>query len=533
MYYENLHNYVGVEYKLNYYDREKIIITKRHGSPDYSLRWSDLSLWGTFYLGKEFVRYSKIRLYERLPEQFNFIEESDQDCFEKIENYYICKEIGRYVFHFQEKKWIVDVIFPLLKDKNWTEETTNEYFSGITGKKPSWIYDLNEASMGDFLMRIINTIETENKTIDYIVRTLMVHFSSDNREDGLIVAKWGDEYEEGTDPKQWDHTAQIYRNREILGKPVKYGQCWAFAECMTAALRFLGIATRTVFAKNSHINISKNFSIDLFGYSSNEKGFSNEIYYKKIEDIFSFISSTEKSEKTLSGAIYTRKDSMWNIHFWNEIYTPKGWKCMDACPVTETDDSPFQGNKILGPCLVSNIRTGIEEPADFVYLSSSVNSPFRLWAETVVTINGVNQPIKFVHSLLFPFYPEKSIVSRPGSLVINTKFPITLQTKSKNLLDITESYKMCYEKIYELIYRNHPAIFIIISQKLYVNFNTDDDEEYTVQQLCLDSRGIVINAKKTKGKLWEIVPIHIEQGTKFLSFCISSSDKVWPQLISV
>lgn len=532
MYYENLENYVGIEHKTNYYDKEKIIITKRHGSLDYTLRWNDLSLWGTFYMQKEFVRYSKIRLYDKLPDQLSVIEDSDQNCFEKVDNYYVCNEIGRYVFYIENKKWIVDVIFPFLKDKSWSEETTSEYMIGKNAKRASWIYDLNDASMGEFVMRIINSIEEKDKKLDYVIRNIMLHFASENREDALIHGNWDGKYEDGQKPGFWDHTSQIFRLRQISSKPVKYGQCWVFAECMTAVLRFLGIASRTVHAKNSHINLSKNFSIDMFGYYNTEKGIFQDIYYKKIQDLHSFLFPSTKSEENLSGRVYARKDSMWNFHYWNEYYTAQGWKCLDPTPVIQTEENPFISNKILGPCSVFNIRSGIEDPADFVYLSSSVNSPFRLWGKSVITVNGENKDINFLHSIVFPFYPEKSIISRENSLSLNNQV-VTLQTICKNFLDITDNYKMPYEKVHELIHRNHPAIFLIISDKLYVNFNPNDEEEYTVQQICLDVRGIPIFCKRNKSKLWEIVPINIEPGTKFLSFSISSEKKVWPQLLSV
>lgn len=535
MYYENLHNYIGSEHKVNYYDKEKIMITKRHGSLDYTLRWSDLSLWGTFYLGKEFVRYSKIRLFERLPEELSIMENSEDSCFVKEGNYYICNEIGRYKFIINNKKWIVDVIFPIIKDAKWSEEQTNEYLSGITGVRLSWTYDLNDASMADFLMRIISTIETKDKNIDYIVRKIMLYFSSENTKQALLEGRWDRIYEDGTHPLDWDHTSQIYRARENSLEPIKYGQCWVFAECMTAAMKFLGIATRTIHAKNSHINISKNFAIDIFGYSNSEKGYSNDIYYKKIENLHSFIFSSEKSEEreeSLSGRVYCRKDTMWNFHYWNEIYSYKGWKCLDSTPVIESNDEPFMNNKILGPCPVLNIRSGIYEPSDFTYLASSVNSPIRLWSKTVVTINGVNEFISFVHSIVFPFYPEKSIISRLNSTVLHQK-NVILQTKCKSLIDITENYKMNYEKVNEMLYKNHPAIFIFINDRLYVDFDTENEEDYIVQQLCLDNRGIVINSKKNKCKLWEIIPINIEIGTKFITTTISSNNQVWPQILKI
>ena len=527
MYYEKLQNYVTSDYKNHSYDKTKILITKRHASIDYTLRWDNLTIWGTTFMGKEFVRYSKVRVFGKIPSEIPIVE---NESFEKIDDYFVCKDVGRYEFDISGKKWILDVIFPLSEDKKWTREMYDEYVFGASAIRSGWRYDIYDSMMAEFVMNIINKIE--DRSPDIILRTIMANISSENTTEALIEGKWDGNYEGGIAPTEWEYTAEIFRRRMTTNEPIKYGQCWIFAECVTAIMRFLGIASRTIHAKNSHINVSLNFAIDFYGYSNTEKS-DGELYYKKIEDLRTFVETGEKDDENhLSDKVYIRRDSIWNFHFWNEIYLPDGWKCLDTSPIISSNDDPHRGKKILGPCLVSNIKDGNEDVFDYNYLSSSVNSPFRLWARTIASVDGQNIFISFVHSLIYPFYPEHSIISRKNSHPLHEKI-IMLTTRCKESIDVTNDYKMDIDKIDRLIYKNHPAVFVEVERRLYVDYVTEDENEYTIQQVSLNSRGIPIMATKRKCKTRDIVPILITPTVTFLSFLIISETQTWPQILEI
>lgn len=547
MLYENLSNAISSDY-VNYdYDKTRIFITRRYGTEDYSLHWKDEKLWGTRFMDKEFVKYSKIRVYEKVPEGLK--NEAIKNSNFIVKRFkVVCKNIGRYVFEIEGKKWILDVIFPSCFDGKMEEEIYDEYTNGVSGVRNTWRYDIFDSCMAEFLMEIVNSIPMEKRDFAETMRKIMSRFSSENSNESLIEGKWNGNYSDGTPPVNWEYTAQIYRTRMKTGEPIKYGQCWIFAECMTAALRFMGIPTRTIYAKNSHINISLNFAIDLYGYSNYDKSvdqFQDLRYFKKIENMQNFLDSSFKDDEAdLSSQVLIRDDSFWNFHYWNEIYVERNgifsWQCLDVSPVISSMEEPYSGNKILGPCPVDNIKNGLNCEYDFTYLSSSVNSPFRLWAKSVVFYNEEPVLVSFVHSIIFPFYPEYSIMARKNSSVLHNK-RVMLETKKNKVtggnskVDITEHYKMEYEKIIEKLHANHPCIFKLVRNRIYFDFNAEDLNQYEVQQLGLDSRGVPISMIKQKCKLCEISPIPVTEGIFYVSFLIKSENgkSSWPQLIKI
>lgn len=545
MLYEVLHNEISQDFKKNTYDRTKILITRRYGTSDYSLRWEDKALWGATFMGKKFVRYNRIRMLDKLPDGMNPIKDEilRNQSFEDRNGEIIAKDIGRFIFEIEGKKWVIDVIFPQCTNRDWSDELYREYVQGVNGMRPSWRYDIFEASMIEFVTGIINQIPVEDRNFENIIRSIMGKFSSENSEDALIEGKWGGTYSDGKNPTDWEYTAEIFRTRKRTGAPVKYGQCWVFAECMTAVMRFLGIPARTIYARNSHINISLNFSIDLYGYSNSDKFDKKDEVYKKITDFESFISNDDKDdEKSLSDEVFIRRDSIWNFHYWTEIYVPRDgifeWECLDTSPMIVSEEHPMRGKKILGPCVVANIKNGSENRYDYDYLASAINSPFRLWTKTMVLINDEPAFVSFVHSIIFPFHPEKSIISRKNSAILHDK-DIILQTKidravnGESVIDITGNYKMSFEDIERNIYKNHPAVFIVVDRRVYINYTSSDEEIYNVQQLGINSRGIPIAAWKRDCKLCDVMPIKITPSIKFLSFLIHRNGKFWPQLLEI
>lgn len=552
MLYELLHNEISQDFKNIDYDRTKMLITRRYGTSDYSIRWEDKSLWGKHFMGKEFVRYNMIRMFDELPEEMETIYDEilQNPSFEMKNGRVFSKDIGRYIFEMDGKKWVIDVIFPHCSNREWSENLYREYIQGVNGMRVSWRYDISEASMIEFVMEIINSIPIEERNFENVIRSIMGNFSSENSEKALIEGRWDGDYNDGKKPTEWEYTAEVFRMRKRTGTPIKYGQCWVFAECMTAVMRFLGIPARTVYAKNSHINISLNFAIDLHGYKNNDKnsdksyGRNNEEeLYKKIKNIGEYVSNDDKDdEKGLSDDLLIKRDSIWNFHYWTEIYVPRDgvfeWECLDTSPMITSDEDPMRGKKILGPCVVKNIKNGIEDRYDYEYLASAVNSPFRLWTKSMVLIDGDPAFVSFVYSVVFPFHPEHSIISRKSSESLHEKI-IVLQTrvdkkdKKSPEIDITENYKMSFEDVYRNLHKNHPAIFIVVNRIVYINYSSNDEDMYNVQQIALNSRGIAVAAWKRECRLCDVMPISITPNIKFLSFLIKKEEKVWPQLIEL
>ncbi len=540
MWYEGLENSISSEWKHETYDSLKILITKRYLSTDYTLRWLDLSLWGTSFMGKEFVRYSIIKIFERVPEELNEITSALTSSFDRISSGVISKVIGRYTFELNSKKWILDVVFPRYSQDICDFNLMGENLVGTTGIRGIWKYDIFEASMSDFVMRIINEIPEDKRSFVLIIRNLMSKMSSVNSDKSLIEGCWGGDYRGGKSPSDWKSTYEIFRMRERTGNPIKYGQCWVYAECFTAMMKFLGIPSRTVFAINSHISLSSTFTVDMVYKQSESKSSSkNGNYFSLIKDIDSFISCDDKGDEDDFDSIFNSRDSMWNIHYWNEVFVPRNntysWECIDTCPILESKDEPLSSKKMLGPCLISNIKDGDIKKFDFEYLSSSVNSPIRIWTKSNAIINGELETITYVHSLIYPFYPERSIITKMSYYVLNhkkVKLEI-LNNETREKEDITRNYIMDFRKLNILMLKNHPGEFKVVDNILYLTFENSTEELYQVQTVFINSKGGQILATKKTIKLYNYIAPEITRDVKYISTVISKNGKHFPQILEI
>lgn len=517
------------------FDKSKIKITRIENTNKYVLYWSDLRLWGTSFDGKEFVLYSKLKLGDELPDYLTdyFL---DNPSFEVKDNKVLCRTIGRYIASSGKKKCILDVVF------SNSDYAGTEYLSGTVGVCPGWKYDIDDSSMKEFVMEKIEEISIHNRTLIHIIRHLMCCFSSENSSTSLINGRWDGNYSDGRDPIEWTHTSEIFREWLIHKKPIRYGQCWVFSECMTCAMRFLNIPSRTIYAENSHINPSLTCNIDFFEeepLTKSETRTTSRGLYRKIPNMDNFLSFQDKSEPWEKCSFYDCDDSIWNVHYWNEIYIPNdndkfSWECIDITPSVVSLEEPKSGYKILGPCKVNSLVTGYNRSFDFSYLNSSINSPFRIWTKETVVSEGEAITVPFVKTLIFPFYKHESI--GPGacrsSLFLSKKVKVMTEVDGFFRSNITDRYKMSFSVLDSYLNEGIPANFRILDDILEMTQNNIDDDFY-VQQVSLDIYGSIISLKRQTCKLSNVELISYCSKAKFLSFLITRGKEFWTKLLVI
>lgn len=536
--------YYGLDNILNddiipYNLKNKVDIKKTENGLNI-LTWKNTDLWGIKIKNKEFVMYTKIRVFDDIPQKLIPYIVLDEKNFIYKNNNLICIRIGRYTLNIKDKIWILDVVFPRMLDPSWTEQNINEYTNGSTCIYPMWRYNYLDSNMIEFTMNKINRIE--DHSIINIIRFLISEMSSINSVTGLLDARWGIEFLDGNNPMSWNSPTEIFAEWIKNKRPVKYGQCWIFAECLTTIFRFLGLPTRTIFAENSHINTSLNGGIDMMLDCESMKSSNNpnEEYYFRIDNISNNINS--KANPIEDCILYNGEDSIWNIHYWNEIYIPDknnnfSWYCIDSTPCVKTLEEPFKDNKILGPCKVSNIILGKDDPYDYKYLHSVVNSPFRMWSNECILIDETPTIIPVLKALIFPLYHDKSLgtkdvnINRIKNKLINVYTKVGLMSKE----NITNNYKMNYEMLDYDLYKNHPLIFknkTIIINHHHNHHNIENDKIYYVQQICLDEFGKVVNSLVQNDILSNVKIINSNIKYDFLSILIVLGNEFWTQFIS-
>ena len=66
-----------------------------------------------------------------------------------------------------------------------------------------------------------------------------------NDDDGLMIGNWSGQYKPHVAPNKWTGSLPVLR-AWVNGGPVKYGQCFTFAGCLTTVCRTLGLACRPI-----------------------------------------------------------------------------------------------------------------------------------------------------------------------------------------------------------------------------------------------------------------------------------------------
>jgi transglutaminase-like putative cysteine protease len=499
------------------------------------LTWTDKSLWGKRVQRYEFVDYNLIRVNEPVPPELrpNF---RGADEFEIDGDDVKPKYVGRYVCEVNTRTSVLDVVFERCRQ-------IPEYTTGRKAVFQSWTYETPDSCVRDFVMETIEVLPYEQRTVETVLRCIMSEFSSQNSETGLINARWDDEYSDGRPPMSWTNPTDVFRLWRRNRKPVKYGQCWLFAEAMTVCLRFLGIPTRTVFAENSHMDFGLNGHIDFIHKQTTKsdaeeslgnEGDAHEIEYNAI-DVPSFLWGTAKGDYDGAiRAVFSTNDSLWNIHYWNEVWIRRdgeyGWFALDSCPSVASLEMPFAGKKVLGPCPVNSIQMGpFHSLYDYTYINASVNSPFRVWSVGEWSVGSETIEVPYVSDLVYPFYKDKSITTN-RKLRGFTRKRVQLWTRTeRGMSEITNSYKMPYRVISDYLLSGNPIQFFSKNGRIWVTIN-DNEGEYDVQQVVL-MNSVIVNVQRAIGKLDDVVPVQLASPDCILSILILREPQYWSQLI--
>ncbi|PVD20985.1 hypothetical protein C0Q70_19149 [Pomacea canaliculata] len=229
-----------------------------------------------------------------------------------------------------------------------------------------------------------------------------------NDDDGVLVGNWTRDYSGGVSPTTWRDSVSILRQYYTTKQPVRFGQCWVFAQVLTTVCRALGIACRSLTNFNSAHDTDNTCTIDRY---YDEEG-------NRLRDF--------------------SEDDNWNFHCWNDVWILRpdlppgydGWHALDSTPQERS-----LGSVQCGPCPVAAVRRGdIDIGYDTAFVFAEVNAEEVNW---LVKDGGQ----KFIPS---------SVNSKSIGVKISTKKPTG--TALRNLsghesddsfvrLDITDEYK--------------------------------------------------------------------------------------------
>lgn len=282
--------------------------------------------------------------------------------------------IGRY--YSKEDHTITDVVFRLDRDSHGCVNKFNDENPPFT---IGWDYCLNYTSVSNVTMSLVNRIKDPLKRRNplYVATFIAANLDSNNSDFGIMEGNWSiTEFLPEECPSVWRDSGMIcrkYLNGER--KPVKYAQCWVFAELLTGMLRFLGIMSRTVKIHNCHIDIHNVGGVDVFDsdvkMKSGEAGSFDlssatipeapyegainiskhiksdfQVLYRNDEDLdtdaekgYLFKSdqflSLRNQEDLMCLNYFTKEGRSWNFHVWTEVCVNKKWWVLDPSPISD------------------------------------------------------------------------------------------------------------------------------------------------------------------------------------------------------
>ncbi|XP_069374975.1 protein-glutamine gamma-glutamyltransferase 2-like [Paralichthys olivaceus] len=233
-----------------------------------------------------------------------------------------------------------------------------------------WIFGQFEEDMVDICFKLldVNPKHTKDPADDvsarcnpiYVSRVISAMINCNDGDRGVLMGKWGEDYNDGERPNSWLGSVRILRKwYKANCHHVKYGQCWVFAGVMCTVMRFLGIPCRVVTNFESAHDKNNNLTIDKF--------------------------------YDVQGAQSEESDSVWNFHVWVEGWMKRpdlkkgdiydGWQVLDPTPQELSD-----GRHCCGPAPVNAIlrgETNLKYDVPFVF--AEVNADIVKW---MVNANG-------------------------------------------------------------------------------------------------------------------------------------------------
>lgn len=385
----------------------------------------------------------------------------------------------------------------------WDEMQSQIYTKSNIGTWPLWRYDYMTNVVSTMAMYLLQDLPAVDRIGWKIARHLASKLDQSNFSQGVIHGNWNGSYEDATNPGDWKSSAQVCYVRLLTGSPAKYGQCWVFAETLTAMCRFLGIPARTVQAYGANIDIGCNGGNDYLGSSigkSSVRLSDDEI----IREVTRVRMGTErvkdpvipKAQPVATSSIdivslIKAGDSSWNFHIWTEVWTPRGWEIIDPSPIPEVkteNDGIYSGKRFFGPCPITKIRDGIRSPFDYGFLFSAINGVPREWEQTLFQGEKIIYPARISYNVLNATSDDLSRVElftrgRTGKESITGEYrypvmkmamrayhrehPFLVEAKGTlNRLSIRINDKMISDFLVQLVYLRHGAVILCQRQRV-------------------------------------------------------------------
>lgn len=411
------------------------------------------------------------------------------------------KYIGRYTPSEFE---VVDVIFDC--------DQKDELIAGEYGAN-KWTYGINTSCVAELVMKYVSFINNDNKKYKHkVIRYLAMCLDKKNFEkNALLEGRWNSNFDNGFPPMHWLNSYEICFQRLHSHTPIRYAQCWVFAECLTSFCRFLGIKARSVYVSNSQIDISLNRGIDIFGNTFFDKSSSennmflyfmkdnyientNEINNTKLNSLMQY-EFTHKGELNSLEKYIKKGDSFWNFHVWTEIfierpdlyypYNKASWNFIDPSPNTNITNS--LNLQFYGPVPVESVKEGdFIHSFDYEYLYSSINAYRRLWKKVFIN----NKTLIYVHKIEYSPQTKASVYN------LNKETDITHKYRHP---DINKSYK-AYHKHYPIVFkRNSNNEIKVIHKNKYAESN------FMFQIVFLNNSKVVAYYMNTYTKLTDLI----------------------------
>ena len=363
-----------------------------------------------------------------------------------------------------------------LIDPSWDLNSKKEYLFENYGFWQGWTYGLSNSSLAHLTMQLIENIPPKERTALRVVRHITAMTDQSNNSYGILHGKWNSPYSNGKQPYEWKSVVEIMNYRFYTGVPVKYAQCWIFAEVLTAMFRFLGIAARTVYAKNAHIDTGCDGGIDYLDITSKGEKMLKKV---KISDLLTDFKELYYDNETVTKGdninlqkdkinlinLIKKGDRTWNFHVWSETFLERSdiyanklcWNICDPCPIPEVKTNIYDNyndKHFFGPCSLHSIKEGLKHPYDFEYLHSAINSVLRQWS----FFEYENITVIFPYNINYDMLRlDKNEVKKVELFTRDSKL-------SKNVImvkqDITDEYRHSdYIMAYAAYHRNYPILF--------------------------------------------------------------------------
>lgn len=447
----------------------------------------------------------------------------------------VVNNVATYVGRIIVDKKVIDIVFSCENERKW--------LTGRKGHREGWECDYNDGATWNIIMDFISELDINKRSEENVVRHLGYCMNNENRVDGLIEGCWDcSKYMApfgAKHPKHWKNTNEVYRQYYLTNKSIKYGQCWVFSECLNIACRLLGIPARVISATNSRIDsrLDNGIDIGMQIMKDNYKSFSEDraLLYNRdnMKLLIGMVNNVYKSSDFLLDckSFYDTDDTIWNVHVWNEVYINGKWSVIDSTPmISSIVEDQYRGKKVLGICPVENIRRGYVEGNDFMFLNSSVNSPFRFWS--VEKVNDKDIPL--LHSIVYPNNEELSICIDDKEIDIFEKKKVDVYLNDNGKVSLIKENYLCKDNdvMWRINVLNNPIVFRfngkiewIVRENVLVYF----------QQVFLDKKGNIVDHYIEDDIYLENVVLKncFLDEVKSCSFLIvcKSTNKWWTQLL--